>query len=83
MSQESKKGGKRGFASMSPVKIREIASMGGKSVPPGKRFFAQNRDAARDAGRLGGLATPAAKRVFSIDRQCAVRAARKAARARV
>jgi general stress protein YciG len=57
--------------------------MGGKSVPPGKRFFAQNRDAARDAGRLGGLATPAAKRVFSIDRQCAVRAARKAARARV
>ena len=37
---------KRGFASMSPEKQREIASKGGKSVPSDRRSFAQNRDLA-------------------------------------
>ena len=45
---------KRGFASMDPEKRREIASMGGKSVPSEKRSFSQNRDLASNAGRKGG-----------------------------
>ena len=48
---------KRGFASMSPEKQREIASKGGKSVPSEKRSFAQNRDLASQAGRKGGQAS--------------------------
>ena len=46
--------GRRGFASMSPEKQREIASKGGKSVPSEKRSFSQNRDLASQAGRKGG-----------------------------
>ena len=45
---------KRGFASMSPEKQREIASKGGKSVPSERRSFSQNRDLASEAGRRGG-----------------------------
>jgi general stress protein YciG len=45
---------KRGFASMSPEKQREIASKGGKGVPSEKRSFSQNRDLASQAGRKGG-----------------------------
>ncbi len=45
---------RRGFASMSPEKQREIASKGGKSVPSEKRSFSQNRDLASQAGRKGG-----------------------------
>ncbi len=46
--------GRRGFASMSPEKQREIASKGGKSVPSDRRSFSQNRDLASEAGRKGG-----------------------------
>jgi general stress protein YciG len=46
---------KRGFASMSPEKQREIASKGGKSVPSDKRSFSQDRHLASNAGRKGGL----------------------------
>ncbi|MFN3687526.1 general stress protein [Salinarimonas sp.] len=45
---------KRGFASMSPEKQREIASKGGQSVPASKRSFSQNRELASAAGRKGG-----------------------------
>jgi len=45
---------RRGFASMSPEKQREIASKGGKSVPAEKRSFSQNRHLAAEAGRKGG-----------------------------
>lgn len=45
---------KRGFASMNPEKQREIASMGGKSVPSEKRSFSTNRELASQAGRKGG-----------------------------
>ena len=45
---------KRGFASMSSEKQREIASKGGKSVPSDRRSFSQNRDLASAAGRKGG-----------------------------
>jgi general stress protein YciG len=46
---------KRGFASISVEKRREIASKGGKSVPAEKRSFSQNRNLASEAGRKGGL----------------------------
>jgi general stress protein YciG len=45
---------KRGFASMSEEKRREIASKGGKSVPAEKRYFTQNTAFASKAGRKGG-----------------------------
>jgi len=48
---------RRGFASMSPERQREIARMGGKSVPAAKRSFFQNRDLASEAGRKGGQAS--------------------------
>lgn len=44
---------RRGFASMDPARVREIASMGGKSVPAGKRTFS-DREIARRAGLKGG-----------------------------
>lgn len=53
---------KRGFASMDPERQREIARMGGASVPSDKRSFSQNRDLASAAGRKGGEATPKAER---------------------
>jgi general stress protein YciG len=48
---------KRGFASLSMEKRREIASKGGKSVPADKRSFSQNRGLALEAGRKGGSAS--------------------------
>jgi uncharacterized protein len=44
----------RGFASMDEVKQREIARMGGQSVPDEKRSFSQDRELASEAGRKGG-----------------------------
>ncbi len=46
---------RRGFATLTPEKRREIARLGGSAVPDEKRAFSQNRDLARDAGRKGGL----------------------------
>lgn len=45
---------KRGFASMSPERRREIAALGGAAVPADKRSFSQQRDLASSAGRKGG-----------------------------
>lgn len=45
---------KRGFASMDEAKQREIASKGGKSVPPEERSFSKDRELASEAGRKGG-----------------------------
>jgi uncharacterized protein len=47
----------RGFASMDPAKQREIASKGGKSVPPEQRSFSKNHELASQAGRKGGEAS--------------------------
>ncbi len=58
---ESNSTSKRGFASMSAEKQREIASKGGKSVPSEKRSFAQNRDLASQAGRKGGQKSGASR----------------------
>ncbi len=46
---------KRGFASLSMERRREIASKGGRSVPAEKRSFSQDRDLASSAGRKGGM----------------------------
>lgn len=47
---------KRGFASMDPVKQREIARKGGAAVPATSRSFSQNHELAVSAGRKGGSA---------------------------
>ena len=83
MTDEKKPRSSRGFANMDPERQREIARMGGRSVPPAQRSFAQNRDLAREAGRKGGLATPANKRTFSYDSGHAVEAGRKGGLAKV
>jgi general stress protein YciG len=44
----------RGFASMDENKQREIASKGGKSVPPEERSFSKDRGLASEAGKKGG-----------------------------
>lgn len=48
---------KRGFASMDPALQREIASKGGRSVPPEERSFSRDRTLAQEAGRKGGSVT--------------------------
>lgn len=70
---------KRGFASMAPERVREIASMGGRSVAKENRNFARNRELAAAAGRKGGLATPNEKRAFTADKALASSAGRKGA----
>jgi general stress protein YciG len=67
----------RGFASMDSDRQRQIASMGGKSVPDEKRSFSQNRRLAAEAGRKGGQSVPGAKRSFSQNRALAAQAGRK------
>lgn len=64
---------RRGFASMSLERRREIASKGGLSVPADKRSFSQNRTLASKAGQKGGQAVPAEHRAFN-DRDLASRA---------
>lgn len=44
----------RGFAAMSPERLREITAKGGRSVPAEKRSFSTNRNLAARAGRKGG-----------------------------
>jgi general stress protein YciG len=66
--------GKRGFASMTPEKRKEVASKGGKSVKPENRAFSVNRDLAVEAGRKSGQASRPSKRSFSMDPELASRA---------
>lgn len=47
---------KRGFASMDPVKQREIASKGGKAAHEKGRAHEFTSEEAREAGRKGGQA---------------------------
>jgi general stress protein YciG len=67
MDQKQPKKGKRGFASMDPEKRRQIASLGGKSVPAEKRSFSQSAALATTAGRKGGQSVDPSKRSFSRD----------------
>jgi uncharacterized protein len=68
---------KRGFALLEPEKRREIAALGGRSVPAEKRSFSQNPELAAQAGRKGGMSVNPAKRSFSIDHALASDAGRK------
>ncbi len=69
MAQHSKPGtpgmSKRGFASMDPALQREIASKGGRSVPPEERSFSKDRALAAQAGRKGGEASHGGRRAPS------------------
>jgi uncharacterized protein len=67
---------RRGFASMSPQRHREICAMGGRAVPPEKRGYFLNRELASRAGKLGGAAVPPEKRTFARDRQLAAECGR-------
>jgi general stress protein YciG len=46
----------RGFAAMSPEKVRDIASKGGKAAHVAGTAHQFTSDEARDAGRKGGVA---------------------------
>lgn len=56
MTEETKPKKLRGFASMTPERLREVSAIGGSSVAPDKRTFAKDPAAAADAGRAGGRA---------------------------
>lgn len=62
--QDNKKSGtsRRGFASMSREKQREIASRGGKAAHEKGTAHEFTSDEAREAGRLGGQATQKKRR---------------------
>lgn len=68
---------KRGFASMTPEKRRQIASMGGKAVKKENRSFSKDRNLAVAAGRKGGLLVLASNRSFARDRKYAAECGRK------
>ena len=68
---------RRGFASMTPERRREISIMGGKAVPKEKRTFYTNPFFASKCGQKGGRAVPKEMRSFSTDRVLASKAGRK------
>lgn len=72
---------RRGFASMTPERRREIASKGGKSVAPENRSFSKDKALAARAGRIGGMAVDSDKRAYSRDRELAAEAGRAGGRA--
>ena len=53
---------KRGFATLTPERLHELAVAGGKSLRPEQRAFSQNRDLAKAAGKKGGNAPKAPRR---------------------
>ena len=65
---------KRGFALLSPERLKEIATLGGKSVDPSKRSFSTNKELAKKAGSKGGKSAPAATRSFSVKPELAAEA---------
>jgi uncharacterized protein len=65
---------KRGFASLSPERLREIASRGGKNSGGN---FKKNTTRAAESGRKGGLAVASNDRYFSRDRNTASTAGKK------
>lgn len=79
--EQPKPKSKRGFASMSPERQREIASRGGKSVPADKRSFSQSVELAAKAGQKGGRALAPEKRSFARDSALASAAGKKGGQA--
>lgn len=57
MSEEEKPKGRRGFASMDPEKVREIASLGGKAAQASGTAHRYTSEEARAAGQKGGKIT--------------------------
>jgi general stress protein YciG len=55
---------RKGFASLSPEARKEIAAIGGRSVPADRRAYSTNNTLAREAGRKGGLAFQAKRRAM-------------------
>jgi len=55
MTETPRRKERRGFASMSPEKQREIASKGGRAAHQKGTAHRWSSDEARDAGRKGGL----------------------------
>jgi len=47
-----------GFASMTKDQHRQASARGGAAQPADKRYFAVNKDAARQAGSVGGKHSP-------------------------
>lgn len=45
----------RGFRTLSPERLLEVARKGGASVKNENRSFSKNRELAREAGRKGGV----------------------------
>jgi uncharacterized protein len=68
---------KCGFAAMDPEKQRDIARMGGRSVPNEKRSFSKDSELAATAGRKGGQSLDPAKRSFSMNHALAAKAGQK------
>ncbi len=54
MSEETNPKSRRGFASMTLERRREIAARGGANVPKESRHFFKHRELAVEAGRKGG-----------------------------
>ena len=48
---------RKGFASMTPARRRELSAKGGAAVKPQNRAFSKDRDLASSAGRKGGFAS--------------------------
>jgi general stress protein YciG len=65
---------KRGFASMSPEKLREISRKGGKSVAPEKLRFARDPEFAAECGKRGGKKVDPTKRTFALNPDLASKA---------
>jgi general stress protein YciG len=71
------KKGKRGFASMSVEKRREIARKGGLAVKVENRSFSKNNDLAKTAGKKGGKSVAPENRSFKRNPESARSAGRK------
>lgn len=57
---------KRGLATLSPERRREIASMGGKAVPT---QFKKNDERTREIARRAGIKSGEVRRKKSVDKQ--------------
>lgn len=65
--EETKRKERRGFASMSPEKQREIASKGGRAAHQKGTAHQWTSDEAREAGRKGGMAARGGRGKLPVD----------------
>ena len=62
---------RRGFASMSPEKQREIASKGGRAAHAKGTAHEWSSNEARDAGRKGGMVSRGGRGKLPVDQESA------------